>query len=118
MGSNMPEDIAPGDVLWVNFDPLVGSEQAGRRPAVVVSSSDYNRSIPNMLIVVPVTTRTRGLPHHVALEGTGVGLTAASYAMTEQPRTIDRRRIQNAAGRVDAETLNRIDGWLADFLGR
>lgn len=114
----MPEELAPGDVLWVNFDSIVGSEQAGRRPAVVVSSSDYNVSIPNVVIVVPVTTRDRLLPHHVLLAGPNVGLTTASYAMTEQPRTIDRQRIIGAVGWVDAETLRRIDGWLTDFLGR
>lgn len=118
MASKMPEDLTPGEVLWVNFDPVVGREQAGRRPAVVVSSRDYNVSIPNVVIVVPVTTRDRELPHHIPLTGPEVGLTVASLAMTEQPRTIERRRIQGVAGRVDTETLRRIDGWLTDFLGR
>lgn len=112
----MADDLTPGDVIWVVFDPVVGREQAGRRPAVVISSGAYNLSIPNVVIVVPVTTRDRGLPHHVQVRGP-VGLKVAGFAMTEQPRTVDRERIHGSAGRIDASTLEEIRGWLGDFLG-
>lgn len=117
MAWTMTDDLSPGDIVWVNFDHVVGREPAGQRPAVVVSSRDYNVSIPNVVIVVPVSTRHRGLPHHVAVQGPDVDLRTPSLAMTEQPRTIDRARIRRTAGRVDDETLARIHRWLADFIG-
>ncbi|RYJ05064.1 MAG: type II toxin-antitoxin system PemK/MazF family toxin [Actinomycetales bacterium] len=116
-GSTVP-DLCCGQVVWVNLSPVIGSEQAGHRPAVIVSSTDYLASIPNIVVVLPVTTRDRGLPNHVQLGG-ATGLDAEkSFAMTEQPRTIDRRRITAHAGRVDESTLRELRSWLHDFLTR
>ncbi len=108
-------DLSSGQVVWVNLSPVVGSEQSGHRPAVVVSGSDYLASIPNVVIVVPVTSRDRGLPNHVALSGVA-GLPGESFAMTEQPRTIDRRRVTKVVGEVGAPALEEIRSWLRDFL--
>lgn len=107
-------DIGPGSVLWVDLDPAQGREQAGCRPALVVSNEAYLASIPDVIVVVPVTTRDRGLPHHVPLRGSK--LSSASFAMTEQPRTVDRRRAVGEAGRADRDTMREVIGWLRDFL--
>mgnify|MGYP003459228145 CR=1 FL=1 len=112
----MAPDLSCGQVVWANLSPVIGSEQAGHRPAVVISGKDYLASIPNVVIVIPVTTRDRGLPNHVRLGG-DTGLTdGSSFAMTEQPRTIDRRRVTKVAGQVDHETLMELRSWLTDFL--
>jgi mRNA interferase MazF len=103
-------------VLWADLSPTRGREQTGRRPVLVVSSDRYNETIPKVLVVVPITTRDRGLPHHVLLDRGDTNLPQPSYAMTEQPRTIDRDRIAGSAGRIDAATLAIVDGWLRDFL--
>lgn len=109
-------DLAAGQVVWVNLSPVVGSEQAGHRPAVIVSGADYLATIPNVVTVLPITTLDRGLPNHVRLGGE-LGLTEIdSFAMTEQPRTIDRRRITKHAGHVDQRTLHELRSWLSDFL--
>lgn len=109
-------DLFCGQVVWVNLSPVVASEQAGHRPAVVISGDDYLASVPNVVIIVPVTTRDRGLPNHVHLGGAHGLDQRDSFAMTEQPRTIDRRRITKHAGAVDAEIMNEIRSWLGDFL--
>jgi len=109
-------DYVPGDVIWANLDPTQGSEQAGRRPVVVVSSELYNESVPNVLIVVPVTTAERNWPTRVLLQGADLNLELASYAMTEQPRTVDRKRFGRPSGRVDEATLDKIRRNLARFL--
>ena len=109
-------DYLPGDVVWANLDPTQGSEQAGRRPVVVVSSELYNESVPNVLIVVPVTTSERTWPTRVLLQGTGLDLERASYAMSEQPRTVDRKLLGRPSGRVDEVTLDKIRSNLARFL--
>ncbi|HET9104813.1 MAG TPA: type II toxin-antitoxin system PemK/MazF family toxin [Solirubrobacteraceae bacterium] len=110
------EPLAAGAVVWVELDPVRGHEQAGRRPAVVISTDPYNDAIAHLAVVLPVTSRDRDLPHHVRLEGPSLALPTASYAMTEQPRAIDRRRIVGIAGAIDTPTLAAINRWIGDFL--
>ena len=112
----MTDRIEPGSVVWVNLNPTVGREQAGRRPAVVVASAGYIKAVTELAIVVPATTTQRGWPQHVELTGPALGLAHPTFAMTEQPRTISRRRIAKVAGKVDNECLGAIRGWLNDFL--
>ncbi|MGI9164538.1 MAG: type II toxin-antitoxin system PemK/MazF family toxin [Mycobacterium sp.] len=112
----MIDGIEPGTVVWVDLDPAVGREQAGRRPAVVVASSGYLSAVTELAIIVPATTRGRGWPQQVELTGSTLQLPHPTYAMTEQPRTISRRRISGIAGRVDDRCLDDIRRWLADFL--
>jgi mRNA interferase MazF len=108
--------IEPGTVVWVNLDPTVGREQAGRRPAVVVASTGYLRAVTELAIVVPATTRQRGWPQHIELTGAALYLLQPTYAMTEQPRTISRRRFSGVAGQVEDPCLDAIRRWLNDFL--
>lgn len=86
----MTRRLAPWQVWWVDFDPQVGREQAGLRPAIVVGSP-LACGLPNSLaIVVPMTTRDRGLPFHPAVTlGDKVG-----YAMTDQIKAISTNRLQ------------------------
>lgn len=109
-------ELRRGDVVWADFSPTRGREQDGERPAVIVASNDYLESVPNLVIALPVTTRDRGWPHHVRLAGKLLQLRKASWALTEQPRTISRDRLMRTAGQVDADCLDEIDQWLRDFL--
>lgn len=72
--------------------------------------------MPELLIVVPLTTTDRGWPHHVRVAGPRTGLSELSFAMTEQPRTIARQRVVRVAGTADPHTLDEIGSWLSDFL--
>jgi mRNA interferase MazF len=112
----MNRRLEAGAVVWVSLDPTIGREQAGTRPAVIVASSGYLRAVPELAIVVPATTTSRGWPHHVELHGQSLSLPRRTFAMTEQPRTISRRRILDSAGRVDDDCLGGIRRWLDDFL--
>jgi mRNA interferase MazF len=107
-------DLAPGDVVWVVPDTAVGREQSGRRPALVVAGADYLKLIDSLAVVVPLTSVDRGWPNHIPVSG--AVLPSASWAMTEQVRTISRDRIVGTAGRADAETLRAVRGWIRDFL--
>lgn len=111
----MPEPLRRGAVVWVDLDPTRGREQAGTRPAVVIASDDYLDSVPELVIVIPVTTRDRRWPHHVRLTGEHLTLSRPSFAMTEQPRTITRARISGHAGIADGNAMVEIDQWLRDF---
>lgn len=84
--------IEPWSVWWVDFEPVLGREQGGRRPAVVVSSAFHLRLTgATILNVLPVTTRFRpGWEHHVPLDMPGK---PPSFVLTEQLRTVSRNRI-------------------------
>ena len=82
--------VAPWQVWWVDFDPQLGHEQAGVRPAIVVGSP-LACGLPNgLVIVVPMTTRKRGLPFQPAVR---LGDTTG-YAMTEQVKSISIKRLK------------------------
>ena len=75
-----------GDIIWLDFDPQTGHEQAGHRPAVVLSPAAYNGRI-GLLVCCPVTTRIKGYPFEVPLSGA-----PASVALADQVKSLDWRR--------------------------
>lgn len=111
-----PPPLQRGAVVWVDFDPTSGREQRGTRPALVVSSDDYLASVRDLVIVVPITSVDRAWPHHVRVVGARTGLSKASFAMTEQPRTISTTRIARRTGTADPKTVQEVGRWLRDFL--
>lgn len=108
-------DLTPGSVVWATLDPVRGREQSGHRPALVVASARYLETVTSLTIVVPITSVDRGWINHVRLDGEH-GLDRASWAMTEQPRTLARDRLTSIAGRANNRCLAEIRMWLADFL--
>lgn len=72
---------------------VIGSEQSGRRPVVVVHSPFYASFPISMAIVVPLTTQDRGLPHHVSVASTQSGLHRPSWARTEDVRAVSEQRL-------------------------
>ena len=72
------------DVVWLNFTPQSGHEQAGRRPAVVLSPKAYNRRT-GLLICVPITNQLKGYPFEVVLSGSG----ATGAALADQVKSLD-----------------------------
>ena len=91
------------------LDPVVDNEQAGTRPCLVISADAYHAMPIGHVIVVPVTTRDRGLPHHIALDDDG-GLDHASYAMPEAIRAVSTRRLRRLLGESAPDTLALVRG--------
>src|SRR5947209_6023571 len=102
--------ITRGDVVWCNFSPVVGSEQAGVRPAVIVQNDVANRSSP-CTIVVPSTTKLppKPFPTHAFVPAGVGGLTQDSIAMCEQVRVIDTRRVIRVVGKLDASSVGAVE---------
>ncbi|MGI8535218.1 MAG: type II toxin-antitoxin system PemK/MazF family toxin [Mycobacteriales bacterium] len=87
--------------MWtVALDPTVADEQRGTRPCLVVSADRFNALPIRQAIVVPLTTRDRGFPHHVGLRHDG-GFTRASWAMREGVRTVSTERFGQLIGTVE-----------------
>lgn len=82
-----------GEVWLVNFGDPVGREQAGGRPAVVVSANPLNESSAGVVIVVPTTTTYRNLPSHVEIEPGLSGLADVSYAKCEDIKSVSEQRL-------------------------
>lgn len=107
-----------GDVWLVDFGDPIGREQAGRRPAVVVSADALNAGPAGLLIVVPVTTTRRGLPSHIEIEPGDSGLDEISYAKCEDVKSISDRRLIARLGTTEPGVLlgiTRVLRHLLDF---
>jgi mRNA interferase MazF len=82
---------------------------------VVVSSTDHLAAATTLVTVVPATSRDRGWPNHVALRG-DTGLDVATFAMTEQVRTIARDRVVNVSGEIEEASRAEIREWVRRWL--
>ena len=94
-----------GEVWWVVLDPTRGREQAGRRPALVLSADILNASAAGIVSILPITSRDRGIRAHVAVEPPEAGLALRSWIMCEQVRTVARERLLGRMGAVAPRTL-------------
>jgi mRNA interferase MazF len=102
-----------GDVVWLNFDPQAGREQAGRRPAVVVSARSYNGK-SGLAVVCPITSQIKGYPFEVALPE---GLPVLGVILADQVKCVDWRvRRAELIGSVEPLVLSEIRGRLAALL--
>jgi mRNA interferase MazF len=100
-----------GEIWWADLDPIVGSEQAGRRPVLIISSDQFHRIQSRLITVVPMTRTLRGFPLHVEVTPAETGLAAPGAIMCDQIRTVSTARLRGrtAAGMVDDETMSRVE---------
>jgi mRNA interferase MazF len=108
---------ARGEVWSVSLDPTVGHEQAGTRPALVVSDNRLNQSLAGLVIVLPITGTDRGVPAHVVIAPNEGGLTKPSVILTDQVRTISHQRLGRRIGSVSAATMSQVEACLRRILG-
>jgi mRNA interferase MazF len=108
-------ELAPGIIAWAALEPVRGREQGGHRPVLVIASVGYLDAVTTLVIVLPITTTSRGWPNHIRVDGPS-GLERPSWIMTEQPRTLSRDRITRVSGQVSPECLASVRSWLGDFL--
>jgi mRNA interferase MazF len=103
-----------GDLVWLTFDPTAGREQAGRRPALVLSPALYNRRA-SLMLVCPITNQAKGYPFEVALPD---GLTIAGVVLADHVKSADwtARRAQFAM-KVPPEVLADVTAKLRPLLG-
>ena len=104
-------EIRRGDIYYEDLTPVVGCEQGGRRPVLVIQN-DVGNHHGSTVIVAAITSRRRRkrrLPTHIGLPRLPTGLRTASFAMLEQVRTIDRMRLGAYIGRLDGERMAAVD---------
>ena len=114
----MNREIRRGDLYYAELDPIVGSEQAGTRPVLVVSNDIGNQYSP-VIVIVPITSRRMGrkrLPTHVEVRIPEL-LKNDSTALTEQIRTIDKLRLKEYIGSLPDYLMKDVNKALAISIG-
>lgn len=106
----MDSNVKRGDIFYADLSPVVGSEQGGTRPVLIVQNDVGNKHSPTV-IAAAITSQTgkARLPTHINIPGSSVGLTKDSVILLEQIRTIDKQRLKEKVCHLDMKTLRRVD---------
>ena len=114
----MDSNVKRGDIFYADLSPVVGSEQGGTRPVLIVQNDTGNRHSPTV-IAAAITSQTgkARLPTHINIAGGSVGLSRDSVILLEQIRTIDKRRLREHMGRLSQEQMQQVDNAIAVSFG-
>lgn len=110
--------VKRGDIFYADLSPVVGSEQGGLRPVLIVQNDVGNRYSPTV-IAAAITSKTSKthLPTHIDIQATQVGLAKDSVVLLEQIRTIDKQRLKEKMGHLDESAMNEINSAIAVSFG-
>lgn len=110
--------IRRGDVFYADLNPVIGSEQGGVRPVLVVQNDVGNKYSPTVIVAAITSQIDKAkLPTHVELKRGEYGLEKDSVILLEQLRTIDKRRLREKVAFLDGEIMTRVDEALKISLG-
>ena len=109
--------VSRGEIWLLDLDPIRGHEQAGRRPGLVVSVDFFNHGPAELVIVVPLTTKDKRRPLHVAIDPPEAGLRARGFAKCEDVRSISPERLLRRWGKVSPSTLAAVEQRLRSVMG-
>ena len=115
---HMDSIVRRGDIFYADLSPVVGSEQGGTRPVLIVQNDTGNRHSPTV-IAAAITSQTgkARLPTHINIAGGSVGLSKDSVILLEQVRTIDKRRLREHMGHLDDDHMELVNEAIAVSLG-
>lgn len=110
--------VKRGDIYYADLSPVVGSEQGGMRPVLIVQNDTGNKHSPTV-IAAAITSQVgkARLPTHIELSGQSCGLSRDSVILLEQIRTIDKSRLRERMGRLDEPLMNEVDNAIAVSFG-
>ncbi|MBR1533317.1 MAG: type II toxin-antitoxin system PemK/MazF family toxin [Ruminococcus sp.] len=111
-------NIKRGDIYYADLSPVVGSEQGGIRPVVIVQNDVGNRYSPTVIAAAITSRQSKTkLPTHIPIEAQGCGLSKDSVVLLEQIRTLDKRRLKEKMGSVDIKAMQEINRALSVSFG-
>ncbi len=110
--------VKRGDIFYADLSPVVGSEQGGIRPVLIIQNDIGNRHSPTV-IAAAITSRINKakLPTHIELYAQKYGLMKDSVVLLEQVRTIDKKRLREKLGHLDEDVMNEVDEAITVSLG-
>lgn len=110
--------IKRGDIYYADLSPVVGSEQGGVRPVLIVQNDVGNKYSPTVIAAAITSQRDKhNLPTHIELDAHNCGLAKDSVVLLEQVRTIDKRRLKEKMGTLDNSDMGKIDQALSVSFG-
>lgn len=111
-------DINRGDIFYADLSPVVGSEQGGIRPVLVVQNNVGNKYSPTVIIAAITSQLSKAkLPTHIELARNKYNLPKDSVVLLEQIRTLDKRRLKEKLSKIDEMTMQQIDVAIMISLG-
>ena len=115
---NQQNIVRRGEIYYADLSPVVGSEQGGMRPVLIVQNDVGNRYSPTVIAAAITSQQNKArLPTHIEIEARTYGLSKNSIVLLEQVRTLDKRRLRERMGCLDEKAMQRVDGAIAISLG-
>ncbi|MDR0858462.1 MAG: type II toxin-antitoxin system PemK/MazF family toxin [Oscillospiraceae bacterium] len=112
------QQVKRGDIYYADLSPVVGSEQGGMRPVLIIQNDTGNRHSPTVIAAAITSQINKArLPTHIELGARSYGLSKDSVVLLEQIRTIDKRRLREHMGRIDDSLMNRVNNAIAVSFG-
>ena len=110
--------VRRGDIFYADLSPVVGSEQGGIRPVLIVQNDTGNKFSPTVIAAAITSRRFKAnLPTHIRVGATDSGLAKDSIILLEQVRTLDKQRLKERMGTLDPADMLRVDRALSVSLG-
>ncbi len=114
----MPREYLRAQIYYANLDPVVGHEQAGRCPVLIIQNNIGNRFAPTIIVAaISSSLPPKSYPTEVRVKAGVGGLSRDSAIRLDQIRTIDKRRLENYAGQLDVGTMRQVDEAIKVSLG-
>lgn len=110
--------VKRGDIFYADLSPVVGSEQGGIRPVLIIQNDVGNKYSPTVIAAAITSQKFKtSLPTHIKVNADGCGLAKDSIVLLEQVRTLDKRRLKEKMGTLNIDDMNRVDRALSVSLG-
>lgn len=110
--------VKRGEIYYADLSPVVGSEQGGIRPVLIVQNDVGNKFSPTVIAAAITSQKDKSrLPTHIALSAENCGLSKDSVVLLEQIRTIDKRRLKERMGKLDISSMQNVDRALTVSFG-
>lgn len=107
-----------GEIYYADLSPVVGSEQGGVRPVLIVQNDVGNKHSPTVIAAAITSQLDKArLPTHIPVSGTGCGLAKDSVVLLEQIRTLDKKRLKEKTGQLDTSAMSQVNNALSISFG-
>ncbi len=112
------QTVKRGEIYYADLSPVVGSEQGGIRPVLIIQNDVGNRFSPTVIAAAITSRRDKArLPTHIPLDACGCGLSKDSIILLEQIRTIDKQRLRECMGGIPLDVMKQVDNALEISFG-
>jgi mRNA interferase MazF len=113
----MSQKIARGEIWLADLNPVRGHEQAGKRPCLVVSVDLFNQGAAGLVVVVPITSKDKSIPFHVAVNPPDGGLKVKSFIKCEDVRSLSVERLDKRLGSLSTKSFADVEDRLRILMG-